>query len=226
MHRNNRGAPMRRGLLAAAGAVAIVTVGAGAAAAAPGDAFTISGQLDRLLYPGGVPGALDLSLTNPGSTELTVGEISVSVASIGTPTPQPCLIADFVVTQLDAARQFTLPANSTRTLTQLGVAVADLPTVAMTNTPVNQDGCKNATINLVYNGRAAEVGGVVLPPPTPTPTPVPTPSHHEDGVVGGVHLPGTGGDTSTFWIGLAGLGLITFGGASVAVARRKKGAQQ
>jgi hypothetical protein len=201
---------------------------AGGAAAA--DVFTISGDLDTTLYPGG-SGAVDLALTNVTSGELTVGEITVTVASVNTQPQRQCLVEDFVVTQLDQALQFSLPAGATRTLTQLGVATADLPRVAMTNTPVNQDGCKNSTVNLAFAGRAAEVGGVVLPPPsTPTPTPTPeTPDESEEpDNVGGVDidLPGTGGDPTTFWMALAGLGLVALGGGTVVVTRRTKGAQK
>lgn len=217
--------PLRAGALAL-GACALVMGSAGGAAAA--DVFTITGTLDSTLYPGG-SGALDLSLTNVTAGELTVGEITVAVASVTTQPQRQCLIADFAVTQLDQALQFTLPANTTRTLTQLGVAPADLPRVAMTNTPVNQDGCKNSTVNLAFAGRAAEVGGVVLPPPsptpTPTPTPAPTPDEEKPDTIGGVDidLPGTGGDPTTFWMGLAGLGLVALGGGTVVVTRRTKG---
>lgn len=221
-----RGAKALRTGALALGACALVMGSAGGAAAA--DVFTISGNLDTTLYPGG-SGALDLTLTNVTSGELTVGEITVAVASVDTQPQRQCLIADFVVTQLDQALQFTLPANATRTLTQLGVAPADLPRVAMTNTPVNQDGCKNSTVNLAFAGRAAEVGGVVLPPdPSPTPMPAPTPDTPDEekpDPVGGVDidLPGTGGDPTTFWMALAGLGLVALGGGTVVVTRRTKG---
>jgi LPXTG-motif cell wall-anchored protein len=212
---------------AALGVSACVLIG-GAHGAAAADAFTISGDLSSTLYPGG-SGSLNLHLTNPGDTELTVGEITVSVASVTTQPQRTCLVSDFVVDQLDAARQFTLPAHSTQSLTDLGVAAADLPRVTMTNTPVNQDGCKGSTANLAFHGMAAEVGGVSIPPATPTPTPNQTPKpapKPDDGIVGGVHLPGTGGDESSFWVALGGLGLVVLGTGSVVVTRRAKGAQQ
>ncbi len=218
-----RGARALRGALVALGTYALARRLAGSSHAAPGDSFTISGALDRTLYPGG-SGSLNLLLTNPGGTDLTVGEITVRVAGVSSPPQRQCLVADFVVTQLDFTLQFILPANATRTLTQLGVAAADLPQVAMTNTPVNQDGCKNSTVNLAFDGRAAEIGGVTVPPaPTPTPTPA---DDDEPDDVGGVDLPGTGGDSSTFWMALTGLALITAGGSSVVVGRRSKGAQK
>jgi hypothetical protein len=225
--RKRRAYALRTGALALGGCALVMGSAGGAAAA---DVFTISGDLDTTLYPGG-SGAVDLALTNVTSGELTVGEITVAVASVNTQPQRQCLVEDFVVTQLDQALQFSLPAGATRTLTQLGVATADLPRVAMTNTPVNQDGCKNSTVNLAFAGRAAEVGGVVLPPPsTPTPTPTPeTPDESEQpDNVGGVDidLPGTGGDPTTFWMALAGLGLVALGGGTVVVTRRTKGAQK
>jgi hypothetical protein len=225
--RKRRAYALRTGALVLGGCALVMGSAGGAAAA---DVFTISGDLDTTLYPGG-SGAVDLALTNVTAGELTVGEITVAVASVNTQPQRQCLVEDFVVTQLDQALQFSLPAGATRTLTQLGVATADLPRVAMTNTPVNQDGCKNSTVNLAFAGRAAEVGGVVLPPPsTPTPTPTPeTPDESEQpDNVGGVDidLPGTGGDPTTFWMALAGLGLVALGGGTVVVTRRTKGAQK
>lgn len=224
-----RGAKALRTGALALGACALVMGSAGGAAAA--DAFTISGDLDTTLYPGG-SGAVDLALTNITAGELTVGEITVSIAGITTQPQRQCLVEDFVLTQLDPTLQFTLPPNATRTLTQLGVPAAGLPRVAMTNTPVNQDGCKNSTVNLAFAGRAAEVGGVVLPPPAPTPTPTPdapdVPDAEEPDDIGGVDidLPGTGGDPTTFWMALSGLGLVALGGGTVVVTRRTKGIQK
>jgi hypothetical protein len=181
--------------------------GAGAAAAAPGDVFTIAGDLgSTTLYPGG-SGSLDLSLTNPGATDLTVGEITVSLVGVNTQRQQQCLVEDFTLTQLDAAQRFTLPPNSTRTLSQLGVAAADLPTVSMASTPVNQDGCKNAVVNLAFNGRSGEVLAAELPPTEVAPA----------------DLPGTGASGPPPWaVALAGLGLVAAGAGSVFLTQRRR----
>lgn len=226
----NRSTQRATARVAATMGLAACALVAGAHGAAAADVFTITGTLDSTLYPGG-SGAVDLALTNVTADELTVGEITVAIAGVTTQPQQQCLVADFVVTQLDPALQFTLPANATRTLTQLGVPTADLPRVAMTDTPVNQDGCKNSTVNLAFAGRAAQVGGVVLPPPSPSPSPTPTPAppaEEEPDTIGGVDidLPGTGGDPTTFWMALAGLGLVALGGGTVVVTRRTKGAQR
>src|SRR5262249_44681709 len=150
-----RRASARVAAACAAGVTTLALAGPVASASAA-DAFTISGDLSQTLYPGG-SGSVNLRLTNPGSTQLTVGQITVSVASVTTRPQRTCLVADFVVSQLDATRQFTLAANSSQTLTDLGVAAADLPQVTMTNTSVNQDGCKGSTVNLAFHGLAAEV---------------------------------------------------------------------
>ena len=189
--------------------------GGGAAAAA--DAFTISGDTASSLYPGGSD-TLDLALTNVSSGQLTVGEITVSIVGVTTQPQRQCLVGDFAVTQLDPALQFALPANATLTLSQLGVAATDLPRVSMTNTPVNQDGCKNSTVNLAFNGRAAGVGGVALPSPTPTPA-VPD---EQPPAVSGETLPDTGASGPPPWmVAFAGLGLVGAGGGSVFLARRR-----
>jgi hypothetical protein len=49
--------------------------------------------------------------------------------------------------------QPVVPANSTRTLTQLGVPQSQWPTVQMLDSG-NQDGCKTASVNLQYSGNA------------------------------------------------------------------------
>lgn len=213
---------LRTGAIAL-GVCVVVAGGAGAAGAAPGDSFTISGDTASSLYPGGSD-AVDLALTNLTAGDLTVGEITVSIVGVTTQPERQCLLADFAVSQLANGLEFALPANATRTLRELGVAAADLPRVSMTNTPVNQDGCKNSIVNLAFAGGASEVGGVALPPaPTPTPTPA-TPD--EPPAVGGVGLPDTGGSPVIFWIALGGLALVTAGGGSVLVARRTKGANR
>lgn len=215
-----------RGAALALAAGALVTGVAGAGHAAPGDTYEITGDLDRTLYPGG-SGSLDLLLTNISGDDLTVGELTVRVT--GT-TPQPgrlCLADDFEVTQLTGVAELALPAGTARTLTQLGVPASQLPQVRMLNTPVNQDGCKRARINLRYTGRATgEVGGVVAPTPTPDPTPQPSPEPTPEPEIRGGGLPGTGASSDSLAVALGGLGLIAIGAGAFVVTRRTKGAHQ
>jgi hypothetical protein len=110
--------------------------------------FPISGNADRVLAPG-VTALLNLSLTNPFSSPMSVTALGVSV----TGTNQTgCATNNYAVTQYSGPYPLVVPANSTRTLQQLGVPSSQWPTVAMLDLPVNQNACQNATVNLAYTG--------------------------------------------------------------------------
>ena len=49
----------------------------------------------------------------------------------------------------------TVPANSTKSLSDLGLAKAKWPTVSMLETNANQDGCKGAKLTFAFTGVAA-----------------------------------------------------------------------
>jgi large repetitive protein len=125
-----------------------------------GQPFSIGGNASGTLYPGGATAYLDLSLTNTNSVTIYVTSLNVTLPSIAAPNANathPCSNADFSLTQFTgpiATKPIALPANSTRTLTQLGYSQSQLPTVKMLNRPANQDGCKNATLNFTYSGSA------------------------------------------------------------------------
>lgn len=107
--------------------------------------FTISGSLDRTLAPG-VTGNLDLALTNSNNQPITVSGLTVSIAQV---SKSGCTAnGNFSITQFTGS--VTVPANSTRTLSQLGAA--PLPQITMVDLPVNQDICKGATLTLTYTG--------------------------------------------------------------------------
>lgn len=119
----------------------------------PPTAFTISGTLPGALTPGtGTP--LDLSLSNPGPVTRILG-LNVDLSGVIAPQADaihPCTVDDFSVTQFSGSYGFTLPSSSTRTLSQLGIPAGQWPQVAMLNRPVNQDGCKGASLDLSYSG--------------------------------------------------------------------------
>jgi hypothetical protein len=125
--------------------------------AATGNAdFTIAGNLATPLEPGlGAP--LDLALANPGTTEIAVSGLQVALSGIGAPhatASYPCTSDDFYVAQFSGAYGFTIPASSTRTLSELGFSEAQLPRVAMPNRPLNQNGCKGASLQFDFTGTA------------------------------------------------------------------------
>lgn len=122
------------------------------------DAFTIAGALPNLLTPG-TAAPLDLTLVNRESVDLSISSLSVQVAGAGGPQTDPthpCSASDFSIVQFSGAPGFTLPASSTTSLSELGFTPAQWPEVSMLNLPVNQDGCKQASLSLSFSGAATE----------------------------------------------------------------------
>jgi hypothetical protein len=66
----------------------------------------------------------------------------------------PCGVNDFTVTQFTGSYGFVLPAAGDTSLSRLGLPPSSWPQVSMLNRPVNQDGCKDATLNLGFTGTA------------------------------------------------------------------------
>ena len=66
---------------------------------------------------------------------------------------------DSPIQQFAGAYPFKLAASRTRSLTDLGFPQSQWPQVGMVNRPVNQDGCKGATVTLKYTGTARKATG-------------------------------------------------------------------
>jgi hypothetical protein len=116
--------------------------------------FPISGRTTRMLAPG-VSAPLDLSLTNDHRSALMVGQLVVRVESVRAPKANAahrCTLADFRVTQFAGAYGFLVRGATTSRLSALGIPAAVFPHVAMINRPLNQDGCKDATLALAFTG--------------------------------------------------------------------------
>jgi hypothetical protein len=121
-----------------------------------GQNFTISGNTVSSLYPGGGTSNLDLSLRNPNSVTIYLSSLSVALPSITAPNAHgglTCPPSDFVLTQYTGGFPIVLPPG-TKTLSQLGFARAQMPSITMVDRPLNQDGCKGATLNFSYSGNA------------------------------------------------------------------------
>jgi len=117
--------------------------------------FTVSGSLTNLLPGQSQP--LNLSLTNPSSTGLSVGSLTVSVKSVSAPSATavlPCTPADFAVTQFSGNYPLAVSPTATRSLADLGIPSAQWPQVSIIDRPSDQDGCKRATVTLAYGGSA------------------------------------------------------------------------
>ncbi len=125
--------------------------------------YTISGTAVSPLYPTLAPSGSSINLTfnNPnagnggsGVNGVQVNNLTVTIASVTAPNAtlsHPCGTVDFAVTQFSGAYPFYIP-QGTSSLSSLGFASTTWPTVRLINRPVNQDGCKGATVNLTYTG--------------------------------------------------------------------------
>ena len=112
--------------------------------------FTMSGGTTGLLVPGAARG-IDVSITNPNPSPITVSSVSVMVSSDSAGCPAATNFA--VVHGLNSS--VTVPGNSTKSLSELSVAPANWPTVSMLNTNINQDACKGAKLTFAFAGTAA-----------------------------------------------------------------------
>jgi hypothetical protein len=132
----------------AAGSVVATVIAHLTVSAAHAQSFPITGSLDRTLAPG-VTGYLNLAMTNSNNQPLSVTSLSVSISGTNKPA---CTTSNFAVTQFSAAYPITVPANSTKTLSQLGIPQSAWPKVKMIDLPVNQDACKSTGLTLTYTG--------------------------------------------------------------------------
>jgi hypothetical protein len=118
--------------------------------------FTISGDLNTPLEPGS-SAPLDLALANPDPGEIAITDLAVTLTGLSAPhadATHPCGTGDFLVTQFSGAYGFRVPASSTRRLGELGIPSAQWPQVAMLDRPLNQNGCKGASLRFSYSGRS------------------------------------------------------------------------
>jgi hypothetical protein len=117
--------------------------------------FALSGNLLGQLAPG-TSLALDLGITNPNNKSLALTNLSVSIKSV-TRTADAiarnlqCGAADYTVTQYSGPYPLTVAPGST-SLSGLRIPANQRPQFRMLDTPANQDGCKGATLQLVYSG--------------------------------------------------------------------------
>ena len=144
-------------LLATAGAYAYWTTSAGTGT---GTASTESTALAPIgvvqtstitgLYPGGAPVALAGTFDNPNPGPVQVGSLSVAFASTAaiTGAAGTCTTADYKLDSAPASGTASTPINAEAspadTTTWGGL------TIQMLDSGSNQDGCKGATVHLVY----------------------------------------------------------------------------
>ena len=123
--------------------------------------YTIAGNVPTQLYPGAAPSRINVSFTNPnagnggyGPMGVRVAHLTMAISGISAPAATrllPCPVSDFALTQFSGVHPFLIPQGSW-SLKSLGFAEARWPSVRLVNRPVNQDGCKGATITLTFVG--------------------------------------------------------------------------
>ncbi|MFI2486093.1 hypothetical protein ACH47X_04245 [Promicromonospora kroppenstedtii] len=119
-----------------------------------GKSFVIRGDAGDPLSPGR-SAPIDVELVNRAHGDLRVTGLRVRVRDVTAPHAderRPCSEADFAVSQMTSDVSVIVPARATRSLSALGVPRRDWPRVRMIDHPVNQDGCKGASVTLSYVG--------------------------------------------------------------------------
>jgi hypothetical protein len=133
-------------LLATAGAYAYWTqsgAGAGSAATGATDAVTVNQtSTPTALYPGGAAQAISGNFDNPNDGKVRVATVTVSISSIEG-SPAGCTTADYQLNNATATVNAEINPGD-------GVGSWSGPSIQMRNTGTNQDGCKNAVLNLSF----------------------------------------------------------------------------
>jgi hypothetical protein len=149
--------PHRPAAKAVAAAVALILLLAAAVyalgASSSRGTFEIHGSTGARLLAPGLAAPLDLRLTNPNLSVMRIDELAVRLERVDAPEADaghPCTADDFAVVQYSGTDGVELPRSSTHTLSSLGIPVAHWPQIVMANRPVNQDGCKNASLRLSF----------------------------------------------------------------------------
>ena len=121
--------------------------------------FTIAGAVHRPISPGELA-ALDLTLDNTSNLDLVIDRITVAVVRIDAPgadADHPCTETDFEVRHLSGGAVVRLPSSSSDSLSGMDLPEEKWPAVGMRNRPVNQDGCKGASLTLGYEATGVEM---------------------------------------------------------------------
>jgi hypothetical protein len=141
------------------GPVGVSTDPTGHGSVRASSSFTISGEVRRLISPGElVP--IDLRLDNAGAIDLAIDHVTVAMVGIDAPranVDHSCNAADFEVRQLSAGVVLRIAGNSAENLSGMDLPEENWPAVSMVDRPVNQDGCKGASLTLRYEASGVEV---------------------------------------------------------------------
>jgi len=133
-------------LLTAAGAYAYWTQGgsgAGSAVTGTNEAVTINQtSVVAGLYPGGPPQPISGDFTNGNDSAVHVASVTVAFGSLEG-SPAGCSSADYQINNATATVNAQIPSGDP-------VGSWSGPSIQMLNSGSDQNGCKNATINLSF----------------------------------------------------------------------------
>jgi hypothetical protein len=113
--------------------------------------FEIGGSIAEAFYPG-VSHPLDLVFTNPGPVAITVTSVTITV-DVAT-SNAGCTGTDNLTIE-ELGTPVTVPARSTRSLSELRVPRSVWPVLTMPARPASQDACQGAVLTLRYTGEAS-----------------------------------------------------------------------
>lgn len=116
----------------------------------------IAGSTRRPVAPG-VSSRISLRFVPTASRTVVLQRVRVRIVDIEAPhadAKHPCSRADFRIRQMQP-RMLEVPIGRVTTLWDLGVRRREWPRLTMVNRPVNQDGCKGATLTLGFRARGA-----------------------------------------------------------------------
>jgi hypothetical protein len=122
------------------------------------DNFAISGSITDMFAPG-VTRSVNLTFGNANNFAIKVVSVTITVQDATTKNGQPvpsCIGSQNLAVTQAFSGPVTVPANTTATLSGLGVPPAQWPQLRMPNLPVNQDACKGASFKLTYTGTATK----------------------------------------------------------------------
>lgn len=131
--------------------------------------FTIAGTIGGVLSPG-VSATVDVSIENPFEFDIELLTLSTTVGAGttrgGAPNPGCSSFDNLEVTrQLDIAGgdRIVVPAQTTKSLSELGVDEDRWPVVGMKELTSDQTPCQGASFHLVYAGTLTSADGVSVP---------------------------------------------------------------
>jgi hypothetical protein len=116
-----------------------------------GTPLRISGTIEGAYSPG-VFVPVNVSILNPNPRAATFGRITLKISAILAPRADhahPCTRLDFEIRQMPEMT-LRVPARRSVDLAGLGLPTRSWPQLGMRNLPLNQDGCKDAWLTLLY----------------------------------------------------------------------------